>query len=59
MAKQSEKPRKDRARDAMRGSPSPWRVFARTAHDAPETVERVRISVRESEVVAVTVMMKV
>jgi hypothetical protein len=57
MAKQSAKARTDRARDAMRGSPSPWRVFARTAKAAAETVESVSVSERESEVIMVVVMM--
>lgn len=31
----------------MRGSPSPWNVFARMASEAPERETRLRVSVRE------------
>ena len=41
---------RERAREAMSGSPSPWKVLARMAKDAPETVRRVRVSLREREV---------
>lgn len=48
---------KARARDAMRGSPSPWKVFKRTARDAPERVMRVSVSDRESSFEVVEGMM--
>lgn len=34
----------------MRGSPSPWNVFARMASEAPERETRLRVSVRERDV---------
>jgi hypothetical protein len=40
----------EREREAMRGSPSPWNVFARTASEANERVRRVRVSDRVREV---------
>ena len=40
----------DRERDAMRGSPSPWKVFARTAREAKERARRERVSERVRDV---------
>lgn len=33
----------------MRGSPSPWKVFAMMASDAPDRARRLSVSVRESD----------
>lgn len=38
-----------RAREAIRGSPSPWKVFASTATQAKVREKRERVSVRERE----------
>jgi hypothetical protein len=53
-----EKASRESESEAMRGSPSPWNVFARTARDAPERARRDRVSGRESEVVEAAAMME-
>lgn len=40
----------ERASEAMRGSPSPWKVLRRTESEAPLSMRRVRVSERERDV---------
>lgn len=54
MAYDAEKAMPLSAREAIRGSPSPWKVFVITPRHARQSVESVRFSVKESawEVIA-------